>query len=181
VRLVLIGGIARSGKSMAAQVCKELLVGFGRTAHVIALDAWLKPAAQRSEGSGVLSRYEVLQAAATLSEAARSKSRVTLETPVYDPANRRMHRHPKRHSVGAGDVLIVEGVPALSIPELRAIADVTAYVETAEDERMRRLSADYAWRGTPGVAVARLAASRALDESPVVAASRSQADFIFSS
>ena len=58
-RMVVIGGLARTGKSSAAQVLREILADLGRTAHVFPLDSWLKPAAERTEGTGVASRYDL--------------------------------------------------------------------------------------------------------------------------
>jgi len=181
VRLVLVGGLARSGKSACAQGLKESLAEWGTTAHVIPLDAWLKPLAERGEGGGVLQRYDIAAARDTLAGIARSTSRVTLETPVYDRRQRGMHRHALRHSIGASDVLIVEGVPALLDAPLRDSAQLRVFVEAPEEERIARLRADYAWRGVAPHDVNTLLASRAIDEHGDVAASRAHAELIVSS
>jgi histidinol-phosphate phosphatase family protein len=180
-RLVLVGGLARAGKSAAAQGLKEGLAELGVTAHVVPLDAWLKPISQRSEGAGVLQRYDAANAGAALTAVANATSRVTLETPVYDRRQRAMNRHAVRHSVGPSDVLIVEGVPALIDTQLRRAAQVCVYVEAPEDRRLERLRADYSWRGLAPHEVDALLASRAADEHGSVLASRVYANFIVSS
>jgi histidinol-phosphate phosphatase family protein len=181
VRLVLVGGLARAGKSAVAQGLKEGLAELGVTAHVLPLDAWLKPVELRSEGGGVLQRYDLRTASDVLVGAARSRVRVTLETPVYDRRRRAMHDHAVRHSIGPEDVLIVEGVPALLDASLAAAAQARVYVQAPEDERLARLHADYAWRGVAREDVDALMASRAADEHGDVAASSARAEFIISS
>lgn len=178
VRLVLVGGLARSGKSGAAQVLKELLAALGVTAYVVSLDAWLLAPGARSEGVGVLRRYDMEGATKAIGAAARSPIRTVLTTPVYDRKLRAMHRCPIRHSIGQDSVVIVEGVTALLWPPLRQLAQVGVYIDAPETERLRRLHADYAWRGMPPQAVERLLASRAVDEHDEVTASRTLADYV---
>lgn len=181
VRLVLVGGLARSGKSGAAQVLKELLTAFGVAAHVLCLDAWLREADARPEGSGVLQRYDMAAAAATIGAVVGSAQRQVLTTPVYDRRQRAMHRHPIRYSIGPHDVLIVEGVTALLAAPLRESAQLRVYVEAPESERLQRLHADYAWRGVSPEAVGQLLATRATDEHHQVTASRAFADHVIAS
>ncbi len=180
-RIVLVGGLARSGKGAAAQVLKELLAGLGVTAHVASLDSWLRPVESRPEGAGVLQRYDMEAATQAIGDVAASRSRWTLTMPVYDRQRRAMHRHPVRLSLGPGDVLIVEGVTALLWPPLRALAQVAVYLELPESERLERLHTDYAWRGVAAQALEAMLASRATDEHHAVEASRSFAHFIVSS
>ena len=91
-----------------------------------------------------------------------------------------MHRNPIRHSIGPQDVLIVEGVPALLVAALRESAQLQVYIDVPESERLRRLHADYGWRGLSPAAVEQLAA-RATDEHQGVAASRVFADHVIAS
>lgn len=74
-------------------------------------------------------------------------------------------------SIGPDDLLIVEGVPALTQPALCAIADVRVLVEVDDVQRLQRLHADYHWRGDPSHNVATRLRSRDLDELPIVRAS----------
>lgn len=182
-RLVLIGGLARSGKSFAAQVLKELLHALGREAHVVSLDGWLKPKAERKEGAGVLQRYDLQAASAALRTAASAFSaRVTLVEPVHDRASGRVGRLSLSHSVGPEDVLIVEGVPALLMQELTEMpGTLKLYMDVAAAVREDRLTSEYAWRGGNAAADASVLAARALDETPVVAGSRILAEFVVSS
>jgi uridine kinase len=177
-RMVVIGGLARAGKSSAAQVLKEAISALGRTAHVIAIDSWLKPVARRSEATGVTARYDVEDMLATLARIVRHPERIALELPVYDRANRTMYQRRRHLQVDPEDVLIVEGVPALLVDGLVALADVPVQMEMPESERVSRLRADYRWRGTSDTAVHALLESRAIDESEPVNQAKVRADFV---
>jgi histidinol-phosphate phosphatase family protein len=178
-RLLLIGGLARAGKSYAAQVLKELLHTLGRKAHVISLDAWLKPMSERREGCGVRKRYDLASASAAIAEVAGSNSRVML----YEPLHERLHSSTDNlrieHSVGPNDTLIVEGVPALLMDDLLGLFGVMkVYVDVARDTREMRLKQDYAWRGMLSEEQFAILASRQLDGVLTVEQSRMVADFI---
>lgn len=178
-RLVLIGGLARAGKSYAAQVLKELLHVLGFYAHVVSLDGWLKPKSERLEGSGVRERFDLIAASATIEAAIRTTSRVVLVEPLYDRLSRNAGTQLIEHSVGPKDVLIVEGVPALLMDDLLGLPGVMrVYIDVAHDTREKRLKQDYAWRGTSAEEQLKTLAQRQLDETPIVEQSRTIADFV---
>ena len=178
-RLVLIGGLARAGKSFAAQVLKGLLQSFGREAHVVSLDGWLKPMNQRSEGTGVCERFNLMSASAMILGVALSRTRETLREGLYDRVSRTVGALEIEHSIGPEDILIVEGVPALLMDELNAkLNTVKVYVDIEQAARTSRLSKDYAWRNQPTERYSTALATRELDETPMVMGSRNIADFI---
>ena len=177
-RLVVIGGLARSGKSSAAQVLRELLADSGRTAHIFPLDSWLKPVAERTEGTGVGSRYDLEAMLTTVTPLLRLKSRAAVSLPVYDRARRASYDRRVEMLIDPNDVIVVEGVPALLVDELTKGADVRVYLAMPETERLARLRADYRWRRVPDGAVDALVASRAKDESAPVMDVRPRADFV---
>ncbi len=179
VRLLLIGGLARAGKSYAAQVLKELLHLMGFYAHVVSLDGWLKPKSQRIEGFGVQERFDLVTASAVIRAAISSNSREVLVEPSYDRFSRDTGTQLIEHSVGPNDVLIVEGVPALLMDGLLGLSRVMrVYVDVAHDTREKRLKQDYAWRGTSEGEQLEKLAQRELDETPIIVQSRTIADFI---
>jgi histidinol-phosphate phosphatase family protein len=178
-RLVLIGGLARAGKSYAAQVLKELLHVLGCRAHVISLDGWLKPKSQRNEGSGVRERFDLAAASAAIAAATCSNSRVVLSEPLYDRFTRNTGMQRIEHSVGPDDVLIIEGVPALLMDDLLGLPKVLkAYVNVSRDRRLARLKQDYAWRGTSADEQLAILTAREVDETPEVEKSRILADYL---
>jgi uridine kinase len=169
-RLVLISGPARAGKSSAARVLAEQLGAAGRMVHVLALDGWLKPVGQRPEGFGVLERYDMSAATAALVPIIASASRHALPWPCYERKSRTTQSGPTR-SVGPDDIVIVEGVTALMDSTLCAASDLRVFVDVDDAQRLKRLEADYAWRGETYGSTASRISSRDHDELPVVRAS----------
>jgi len=177
-RLVVMGGLARTGKSSAAQVLREILADLGRTAHVFPLDSWLKPAAERTEGTGVAARYDLDAMLDAVTPLLRLQTRASLDLPVYDRGRRAAYRKSVQLSIDPGDLIVVEGVPALLVDPLAQAAGVRVHVEMPEAERVARLRSDYRWRGETDAAVDALLTSRAKDETAPVQEARARADFI---
>lgn len=176
-RVILIGGLARSGKSSAAQVLKELLAMLGKNAHVISLDGWLKPGSERAEGTGVLNRYNLAAAVSRLAEIAGATQRVEFEEPVYDRFTRTIASHGQRHSVGTDDLLIIEGVPALCLPALTPPArTLRLFINESEDIRLKRLKDDYTARGYTEDKTTEVLNSRASDETATIRRSAESAE-----
>ena len=176
-RVVLIGGLSRSGKTSAAQVLKELLALGGRKSQVICLDAWLRPAAERSEGSGVLARYDLDGVASLVQRLKHAPARIALDLPVYDPFTRNPIPAADSVSIGPGDMIIVEGVPALAHGPLRELADSTLYVQAPEDLRRARIVRDYLTRGWSPEAIQEMLGMRDQDESPFIIHSSANVDY----
>lgn len=180
-RLVLIGGLARSGKSFSAQVLKELLHAFGKVSHIVSLDGWLKPSSQRAEGIGVCERYDLNHASASFLQAFRSDKRVTIEEALYNRVNRTIGELKITHSIGPKDILIVEGVPALLMKDLVNLDNVVkVFVDVDSETRGVRLAKDYASRGYTSSRYKTVLAEREADEVPLVIGSRNIADFVVS-
>jgi histidinol-phosphate phosphatase family protein len=173
-RLVILGGAARSGKSAAAQVLKEQLADTDRTVHIVSIDGWLWPAAQRQEGQGVMARYDLAGLETALSPLWLGGGRHRLEVPLYDRDARRATASLPI-SVGPDDLVIVEGVPALMSDALRASAAVRVFVECDDELRHARLRADYLRRQPPLADLDRMLRSRELEELPAVRASAAHA------
>ncbi|TWB43466.1 HAD-IIIA family hydrolase [Nitrospirillum pindoramense] len=170
--VVLIGGLARAGKSLLAQ-CLSLRLGqSGRAGVVVGLDNWLKSRDQR--GAGVLGRYDLDAAHQALTALARREAPVT--PPRYDVWTQISHPGREAVTLAPDDILIVEGVPALTQPAWRALATRRLYVATDEAGRRRRFHAEYRRRGWSDNAIESTYEDRLRDERPIVLASRAHAD-----
>ena len=168
-RLVLIGGMARAGKSCAARVLSELLVPTGRAVHIVSADGWLRPLPRRPEGSGVLARYDVEEISGAIVPLLAGSGRHVLRVPLYDRDTRSVAEF-RELSIGPEDLLIVEGVVALMLPALRAAAPVRLHLEADDSQRRLRLQADYAWRRSPPADLDATLGARETDEVPAVRA-----------
>jgi histidinol-phosphate phosphatase family protein len=180
-RLVLIGGLARAGKSFAAQVLKELLQVLGRTAHVVSLDGWLKPKHLRHEGVGVCNRYDLQRAIRDIMTALESRSRVPLLEQIHDRSNQSKNSLSVTHSIGPEDTLIVEGVPALLLDELKSFhSAISVFIDVSLSAQADRLAKDYSWRKDSGNDISNKLYKRGIDETPLILKTRNFADFIVS-
>ena len=172
-RMILVAGPARAGKSSTARVLAEQLRAAGWVVHMFSLDGWLRPIDQRLEGAGLLHRYD-MQAIVSMLTPILKGGRHWIQLPFYERMSRSI-QSGHQHSIGPDDLIILEGVPALLEPALIGSADVRVFVDVDDEERLRRLKADYAWRGEPWESVEIRLHSRDHDELPVVRASAKNA------
>ena len=174
-RLILIGGLSRSGKSTGAQLLKEIAAGCGRRAHVISLDGWLRPLAERPEGDGVLARFDLDRAVRDIAAAVGASRHLSVRWPRHDRSTRTIGPGPTQ-TIAPDDLLIVEGVPALLHAGLRELADWRVQIVIAEAQRRKRFELDYRSRGRDAASIDALFAAREADETPVILAAGSHAD-----
>jgi histidinol-phosphate phosphatase family protein len=180
-RMILIGGLARSGKSFAAQMIKEISGNSNRTTHVISLDGWLLPRTLRKVGvvNGVLRRYNLSQAAKILEPLINAVSSQDLDEPLYDRAVGNSKKSNVTHHIAPEDLIIVEGVPALLISELTSHHGVMKiYIDIDSEIRNKRLTCDYQWRPELSTTFNEMLAARESDELPIILDSQKFADFI---
>ncbi|RRH87015.1 HAD-IIIA family hydrolase [Variovorax beijingensis] len=171
--MVLVGGLARSGKSTIASVLKSELMARKLDAHVLSLDRWLRPAGERS--AGVLGRYALEEAQEDLKDWLDGGA-INADLPSYD----RMLRDrglPERTVLAQDMVLILEGVPAL-LADWRSERRIwRLHVEAAEAPRRVRVETDLvARRVADAQGAAQVYKQRQQDETPPVAAARATAD-----
>ncbi|TWB24595.1 D,D-heptose 1,7-bisphosphate phosphatase [Nitrospirillum amazonense] len=170
--VVLVGGLARAGKSLLAQ-CLSLRLGQrGHRALVLGLDSWLKSHDQR--GAGVLGRYDLAAAGQALAAVANRGTAIT--PPRYDVLTQTSHPGREDVVLGPDDILIVEGVPALTQPAWRVLATRRLYVATDEAGRRARFHAEYRRRGWSDDRIESTYQDRLRDERPIVLASKGYAD-----
>jgi histidinol-phosphate phosphatase family protein len=175
--LILIGGLARSGKSTLTGVLKWELRSRGLNAESISLDRWILPEAER--GPGVNGRYALGEARAVLADWLAGKdSEVSL--PAYDRL-KRARIDGGRLFLAKDTVLILEGVPALLEAWPTARLTRRLYVEANETTRRARVIADLVDRRLADAGQATdIYNQRQSDEAAVIEAARSRSDQIFS-
>jgi len=174
--LVLIGGLARSGKSAFASALKWQLGRRGRSAHVLSLDGWLRPHEARPKAGSVLDRFDIA-AIERLIALPLSASSASIAVPLY---NRQIRRPDKQYTldVGSSDVVIAEGVIALAHPFASERRTIRIFISRDEDRRYNSLAADYRARDFSDEEFEALYAGRQNDETPIIAATRRHADII---
>lgn len=178
--VVAIGGLAHSAKSTCAAVLNLMLRERGMSAHTVQLDGWLLPVERR--GPTVRERYDYHGIGEFVS---RCHSERTEPFPLsfrrYDRITRTVsERIDVTRVVMPTDVLVLEGVPALDLPELPSGA-IRCFVHCDENLRKSRFFSDYRARGYDEYAIAQLWEARELDEHRFIEASRSNAQYVIDS
>jgi uridine kinase len=169
---VLIGGLARSGKSTAAAVMAATLRAAGVDNALITLDRWIRPLEDRKDG--LHGRFDLDGALAALGG--------WLSGGGEDIALGGYNRFTRSSgpggalSVRADTVLLLEGVPALDLFPQTQRRIHRLFVECDEAGRHRRVVADLIARGSDPAEAESLYESRQHDEAPLVQASRRAAD-----
>ena len=135
-----VGGLSRSGKSFLSSAIAEVLRGRGLQTQVVALDRWIRSAADR--GPTVMGRYNVDGIRKVLSRLVRVRSRETCDLPFYEKLGRISHPRSEQIAISPETVLVVEGAVALSLSDLVLGGRAhTFFVDIDEEVRRSRVHA----------------------------------------
>lgn len=176
--LVLVGGLARQGKSTLAAALRHELVRAGLDAYLLTLDGFLRNKENRE--SGVLGRYDLNAVHATLAPWLRDEGTIDIDVPIYDRQSRRRAPRAMAIHLTPDCVLIVDGAPALLLEIATRRPIVRVFVAGDERLRDRRVLDDLIARGMSPQQAQSTRAGRAEDETPIVAASAAHADIVLS-
>lgn len=174
--VVLIGGLAKQGKSMVASALRIALEKAGFDAQILPLDGFIRDLVER--GPGVLGRFDLKAVKEALAAWFEAEVALDINVSIYDRIKRgRSSKGIKLH-LGSHSVLIVEGVPALhlDIGGKRRVNRV--FIDGAEAARRQRVVDDIHARGMDAEEAQSVYEARCEDETPVIAAGLSRADFV---
>lgn len=141
--IITLGGNTQSGKSTLATYLQKFLETKGKSVLKIELDSWILAPDKRPKNSNVFRNFQSEKIAADLGRIFRGGE---IEAEGYA-------RHPERKPIPqkyryAGEaVVIIEGVIALSLPELRELADLKIYKDISETDLEQRMKKYYRWKG----------------------------------
>lgn len=143
--LILVGGQARSGKTTAASIFKIALQAQGKRAHVLSTDQWLLSAEDRKDG--VLGRHDISQLQQTFeSLVQRRTSALKFLLPAYQKKTRTSVPNVIEMEILPTDIVIIEGVIALSLNAHEASHVHRFAVNLDESQRRERFIAEYVRR-----------------------------------
>ena len=171
--LILIGGLARSGKSTLASVLAHELRARGLTVQALSLDRWL--CTPDARGPGVLGRFDLVATVEALGPWLRGGA-LRAYPPFYDRFTRASLSEGPAVELPAEGVLILDGVPALTVPFATERTLHRLYIEADEGERSQRVIADLGRRGHSPEAARATFQDRSRDETPIIAESAGAAD-----
>lgn len=176
-QIILIGGQARSGKSITASVMKMALQAQGLHVHVFSTDQWLLSKADRQ--LGVLGRHDLERLGQLFDALARARQHmVRVHVPTYQKKTRTSIPNAMALDIFPEDVIIFEGVIALSLVERSKIITHQFAVCIDEQERKKRFLDEYLRRSYSKEAAESLYQARMADEYETVSSLMSQAQCI---
>jgi histidinol-phosphate phosphatase family protein len=167
---VVLGGPARSGKSLVASTLRQML---GSHAMVVSLDHWLKPA--KGRGPTVDQHYD-LKAFSSFLQGLSSAQELVL--PYYDRHTQTVDPVGYREAFRPPESLVFEGTIALTIPNLLKLNAIKVYVEAPRAVRWARFQKEYRLRGWTESTIEDVFQTREREEIPYIERSRASADFV---
>lgn len=141
--VILVGGNARSGKSTLANYLKFRFQQASAEAMVISLDDWLTDESERTEVMTVYDRYR-------LKEVERDIAAVVAGDSLTRKTYRNHRSRPDLevdYNAAGKPVLIIEGVVAISSPQLRNIGHLRLFLKTEHAQYLQRMKNYHKWRG----------------------------------
>ncbi len=143
--LILVGGQARSGKTTAASIFKMALQAQGKRAHVVSTDQWLHSAPDRK--AGVLGRHDMRGFQKTFEALTTQRTAMlSLSLPTYHKKTRTQVPDARQLEVAPSDIVIIEGVVALSLQTRQTQNTRRFAISLPETERRERFMAEYVKR-----------------------------------
>lgn len=174
--VVSVGGASRSGKSCFAHWLRDYLSNNGIPSAIINLDDWIIGVTQRNESMTVRERYRYREIEEDFTRLLNGEK---IALNLYNSYSRTVEKK-KDYSLHNNQCIIVTGVPALDIAELRNKANIKLYVETEESKRRQRFFSFYKWKELPDEDVEKLYDKRMKDEFVIIEDSKKYADFVIS-
>lgn len=175
-RVVLVSGLSKSGKSTFSKVLQGEIQKKGVKCHIIPLDSWLKPKANRHEGWGVCSRYDLSNLIIQLDELIKADKQYDLTMPTLNHLNSEIIGNSVL-SVLPNEMIIIEGVTALNDINIRRYSKSVFFMKTSENLRLKRMRTEYAGRGYSPDEIINLIKLREVDEVTPINLASSDARF----
>ena len=175
-KVILIGGLSRSGKSTVSKIIQKKLAKNNFKSHIISLDSWLKKKPDRIEGSGVLERYKTEKIKNFISEISLDDF-FEINIPDFCSYSKKSITS-KKILLKKNDKIIIEGVPVLLFNDLLKLSNLKFYVDIDENLRFQRFLAEYQSRSYSIKEIKTIFESRKKDEDFVIKQSKKQSNFI---
>lgn len=176
-KIILIAGLARSGKSTASKILYDILKEKKIKTHIISLDGWIKDFENRKPNETVITRYNLDLISILIEKLKANDSTFNYDIPIYDRLQRKSI-NKEQIKIDKEDVIIFEGVPALMNSKINKETDLRIYIEIDEFERKNRLKHDYLNRGFLENEFESLYKERETDEHIFIRESKKNANFI---
>jgi histidinol-phosphate phosphatase family protein len=175
--VIAIGGNARSGKSTLASYLKWKFEREGKKVFKIELDNWILPEEKRNKCKNVYDRFR-------LNDIERDLQKILAGFGLNIRQNT---YHPDREPISINykyegeDIILIEGVVALSSEIIRNLSQLKIFVEISKKEHYERIKKYYHWKNKTGDETEKIYAERTIDEYLLIEKDIKLADFTVNS
>ena len=174
--IITIGGNSRSGKSTCARYLADILEKKGRNVLLIKLDNWLVPFEQRQEiHKSVHARFQLPTIEADIESLMHGK---TITRMQYDSLSRSYQNNPVCYTAASVDIVIIEGVVALSSARLRSLSNLKLFCTINEHLLHAKIKNFYSWKGLNRESIEKLFKTRQNDEYNIIQHDMQHADIV---
>lgn len=174
-QLIAIGGNTRSGKSTLARFLTQSFEKEEKSVLQINLDNWIIPKVDRVKTKDVFERFDSLKLIKDM-QAILKGEKVILSA---------YHHHPEAkpneisYQWNGEDVVIIEGVIALSFPQLRGLSNCKIFLENENLELKKRFMHFYEWKGFSADEALNIFDKRKIDEYDIIAQDKQFAHLVY--
>lgn len=175
--LISIGGCSRTGKTtLAKQIQKDMSIR-GINCGIVALDNWLVGVNGRRNNGTVRERFQYKDIRNAVAKLVAGED---IRTPVYNSKTRSVIDDEQNVLHFEDGVIILDGVVALDIPELRAVSKLKVFVDIDDTIRSERLNWFYLeYKNCTQEEASAILNARELEEVPLIKSTIQYADVVF--
>ncbi len=141
--VISIGGNTCSGKSTLATHLQKSWEQAGKKVLQIHLDDWLIDKEARVKSKDVWERYQILHLIKDMF-ALMDGQEVQVKQHHHSVQG---ERNDKTYSIEGYDIIIIEGIVAMSMPQLRGISNCKIYKKIERTELKKKMKDFYLWKG----------------------------------
>jgi histidinol-phosphate phosphatase family protein len=170
-----VGGKSRTGKSTFSRYLIECFEKIGKKALIVLLDNWLIPLSERNEEDNVYTRFQIEKASDDIRKILSGES---VSVKKYEPLLRSNSDERVEYNASGYDVIIVEGVTALSYEKTRKMYALKIFMRIPDNLFMKRVFSIYLWKGLNNEEIKSIIEKRGADEYSLIAKEERFADLI---
>lgn len=175
--VLLIGGNARSGKSILASYLKWKMERNDHSVLKISLDNWILPENKRADCKNVYDRFQLEQIEMDIQKILAG---IKISVNPY-PAHPERNLASITYRYNGEELILIEGVVALSSPVIRNLSQFSIFIDINSKEHLKRIEQFYTWRGKAPNEIEQLYRQRFQDEYQLIEKERKLADLVVNS
>ncbi len=158
--VINIGGNTRSGKSTLATYLHKKLEASGIDTLKVELDNWIIANPDRVTSKDVFDRFDMLTLIKELTALMRG-AKIEKQGHMHHPE---ASSSTVTYQINEQKVIIIEGVVALSYPQLRGLSNCKIYKAISEQKLKEKFTSFYQWKGYSMEEIESIYAKRKIDE-----------------